>query len=148
METSATIKYVRVSPKKVKEVSMLMHGLPVQAALDRLTFLNTKVARVLYKAIQSAVSNAVNNSKLDRSQLRIKTISVGKGPFFKRWNPVARGMAHQIKKRTTHISVKILSVETKAKTTAVKALPESKTEKASRKHTKMKKDKEGASHGS
>ena len=51
------------------------------------------------------MSNATNNLKLNSKDLRIKTIEILKGPFYKRWQPVSRGMAHQIKKRTTHIKV-------------------------------------------
>ena len=47
----------------------------------------------------------VKNLKFDEAKLRIKTIETGKGPSFKRWNPVSRGMAHSIKKRTSHIKV-------------------------------------------
>lgn len=80
-------------------------GLSPQIALDKLNFVSNKSAKMLIEAIQNAKANAKNNLKLDESKLKIKKIEVGKGPFFKRWQPVSRGMAHQIKKRTTHVRI-------------------------------------------
>jgi len=105
MEAIAYIKYLRVSEKKLKSLSRLAIKLPVSEAIDRLLIGGTKSAKILADAIKSASSNAKNNLKLDNANLRIKTIEVLKGPIFKRWQPVSRGMAHQIKKRTTHIKV-------------------------------------------
>ncbi|MBM3283995.1 50S ribosomal protein L22 [Candidatus Gottesmanbacteria bacterium] len=105
MEVFAYIKYLRISPKKIKKLAQLTVGLSPQTAIDRLFFSGTKAAVLLQKAIRSAQANAVKNHKLEKSVLRIKTIEILKGPIAKRWQPVSRGMAHQIKKRNTHIRV-------------------------------------------
>lgn len=107
METVAYIKYLRVSEKKLKSLSRLVIKLPASEAIDRLLIDGTKSAKILADAIKSASSNAKNNLKLNNANLKIKTVEVLKGPFFKRWQPVSRGMAHQIKKRTTHIKVSL-----------------------------------------
>lgn len=105
METVAYIKYLRISPKKIKRLAEVVVGLTPQEAMDRLFVTGTKGAKLLFEAIKSALTNAKNNLKLDSPALRIKTIEILKGPFLKRWQPVARGVAHQIKKRRTHIKV-------------------------------------------
>lgn len=132
MEIVASAKYLRISPKKVRELAHAVVGLPPKQALDRLILLGTKRSRLLAGIIKSAVSNATNNSKLDSVSLRIKTIQVGKGPFFKRYQPVSRGMAHQIKKRTSHIKVILEEIKDQpvhvSKKTKVKKISERSTD--------------------
>ncbi len=105
MKSSVFIKYLRYSPKKLKELANAVVGLPALEAIDRLSILSNKGARLLISAINSSVSNHANNLKQEKKLLRIKTVEILKGPNFKRWQPVSRGMAHQIKKRTVHIKV-------------------------------------------
>ncbi|OGG08048.1 50S ribosomal protein L22 [Candidatus Gottesmanbacteria bacterium RIFCSPHIGHO2_02_FULL_40_24] len=131
METHAIIKYQRISPKKMKALSKLTVGLAPNKALDRLQFVPGKAARLLSQAVLSAKSNAVNNLKLNSTDLIIKEVIVNKGPILKRWQPVSRGMAHSIKKRTSHIMVKV--VENKKvsakKQTDVNIKPDEKSER-------------------
>lgn len=105
MEVIAYEKYLRISPKKLRETSRKLSGMHPEKAIERLMFMSTKASRILSKVIKSAFSNAVNNKKMDSAKLRIKSIEILKGSFFKRWNPVSRGIAHEIKKRTSHIKV-------------------------------------------
>ena len=108
MEVIAQLKYIRISPKKIKALGRLTVGLTPQQAIDKLEHLSGKAPKLLSAAINSAKGNAVNNLKLNSQNLIIKEVITGKGPFFKRWQPVSRGMAHQIKKRTTHLKVKLV----------------------------------------
>jgi large subunit ribosomal protein L22 len=105
MESVAVIKYLRISPKKIKGFSREVIGLPPKTAIDRLMFFQDKSARLLSKSIESVLSNASNNLKIEAANLKIKSVEVFKGPFFKRFQPVSRGMAHQVKKRTAHIKI-------------------------------------------
>lgn len=107
MKSTTYIKYLRVSPKKMRELAGALKGLTPVQALDRLLLISGKAGQILAKCIKSAQANAVNGLKMSQDKLRISSIEVGKGPFFKRWNPVSRGMAHQIKKRTSHIKVTV-----------------------------------------
>lgn len=104
-EIKAQIKYLRVSPKKLREVVDLVRGLSPTAALDQLKFLPKRAAQPLVEALKSAVANATNNLKLKIENLKIKTIEVGEGPRLKRWRVVSRGTAHQYKRRTSHIKI-------------------------------------------
>lgn len=119
MQSSANIKYLRYSPKKLRELGRAVVGLSSLVAIDRLSFFPQKGGRLLSSAIKSALSNHANNLKQDKTLLKIKSIEILKGPTFKRWQPVSRGMAHQIKKKTVHI--KVILEETKP---VVRNLPE------------------------
>lgn len=140
MEATASIKYMHISPKKIRELSRAVVGLKTQFALDRLSLLTDKGSKLLSKAIKSAQSNAVNNLKLPLDTLKIKTIETGKGPFLKRFNPVSRGMAHAIKKRTSHIKVVVEEIQSK------KAISASKREGETEEKVKSEKVKVKSTH--
>lgn len=97
----------------LKYLAKKIVGLNPQDAIDRLEVSMTKKEKLISAALKSALYNAINNHKLDKALLVVKSIEIQKGPFFKRWQPVSRGMAHQIQKRTTHI--KIILTEKKRK---------------------------------
>ncbi|RLC38325.1 50S ribosomal protein L22 [Candidatus Falkowbacteria bacterium] len=103
MEVKATVKYIKISPRKVRLVVDVIRGLKVDKALDQLNFLNKKAVRPIEKLINSAVANAENNFELEKDNLFIKEIKVNEGPTLHRWKPRARGRATPIRKRTSHI---------------------------------------------
>jgi large subunit ribosomal protein L22 len=105
MEATANIKYQKISDKKIKYLAREVVGKGAEQTVERLTLLGNKAAHILSKSIKSAISNMKNKGITDVSTVKILNVSIGKGPFLKRWNPVSRGMAHQIKKRTSHIKV-------------------------------------------
>lgn len=113
MESVAYIKYLRISPKKIKSLGGTVVGLDPSEAIERLLIVGSKGSRILAQVVKSALANATNNFKLDTSSLRVKSVEVLKGPFLKRWQPVSRGIAHQIKKRMTHIKVVLEEYGTK-----------------------------------
>ena len=110
MEVQALTKYARMSPKKVREVAREIQGRPATEALELLKFIPRKSARLIAKTLTSAVANAENNHNLSSDDLTIKSAIIEEGPVFRRFQPVARGSAHPIRKRTSHIRI-ILSNE-------------------------------------
>lgn len=107
----ATQKYIRTSPQKLRLVADAIRALPPKEALLNLKFINKRAAQPLAKTIKQAVASAKQTKGLNPEQLRFKTIDIGKGPTYKRWNPVARGAAHSIFKRTSHIRVELEEVK-------------------------------------
>ena len=108
MEARAVEKYIRMSPRKVRLVVDLVKARPVEEAVDILTFTRRRAATAVRKAIESAVSNALENFKeykISEDELYIKEIYVTEGPTLKRWKPRARGRADRVMKRTSHIFV-------------------------------------------
>ena len=127
MEATAYIKYVKISPKKIKSLAKLTVGLPVTSALERLKFTPGKSGILLFKAILSARGNAVNNLKLDEKSLIVSAVSIEKGPFLKRWQPVARGTAHAYKKRSSHLRIRVAEKTVKITEKKAELSAESKT---------------------
>jgi len=116
MEATATLRYLRITPRKVRVVADLIRGQKVGAALSMLTYVEKRAAEPLAKLLRSAVANADLASKgsIDVDQLRVKSLMVDQGPSLRRYMPRAMGRAFKIQKKTSHISL-TLSDETKKK---------------------------------
>ena len=105
MEAQATLRFLRMAPRKVRLVADQVRGQPVEEALQALRFSPRAASRPLKKLIESAVANAENNHGLDIDTLWVREIRVDEGPTLKRWRPRAQGRAFPVMKRTSHVSV-------------------------------------------
>jgi large subunit ribosomal protein L22 len=104
----AYIRYLLISPSKVRRVARVINKKPYSEAIAILEALPQKGARLLKKAIISAASNAIyNNKKLDEDMLYVKALQVNDGPRMRRLLPKARGRADIIIKRMSHIFVEM-----------------------------------------
>ncbi len=103
--TRAVLRYVGVSPYKLRQVIDAIRGKPVEEASDLLRFVERDAAIVVGKLLQSAVANAANNDHLDPEELYVSACYVDEGPTAKRWRPRARGRTGRIRKRSSHITV-------------------------------------------
>ncbi|MGQ9512291.1 50S ribosomal protein L22 [Thermodesulfitimonas sp.] len=104
-EARATAKYLRVSPRKARQVVDLIRGKRVGEALSILRFVPRKAARMVEKVVRSAVANAEHNYDLIPDELFIVRAYVDQGPSLKRIRPRAYGRANIIRRRTSHITV-------------------------------------------
>ena len=84
MTTSATLKYARTSPQKVRLIADQIRGLPVDKALNFLQFSNKKAAAIVKKILESAIANAEHNDGSDIDELKVSTVYVNQGPTLKR----------------------------------------------------------------
>lgn len=108
MDIKASLNYLRIAPRKVRLVTRLILGMDVQKAERELQTLNKRASLPVLKLLNSAIANAEKNFGLDekrKKSLYIKKIVVDEGPKLKRWTPVSRGTAHQIQKKTSHVSI-------------------------------------------
>lgn len=105
MDIVAEAKNIRKSTRKVRLLAKGLRGQNPTQVLEALKFTNKAAAEPLSKVIKSAMANATNNLKMDEKKLVIKEILVNEGATLKRFKPRSRGMAHSIKKRTSHIRV-------------------------------------------
>ncbi|WP_291323166.1 50S ribosomal protein L22 [Desulfonatronospira sp.] len=105
METRAIARYIRISPQKARLVGENVRGLPVEDAVNVLTYTPKKAARLLRKVLKSALANAEQNYSMDIDNLYVKQVRVDEGPVLKRIQPRAMGRANRILKRTSHITV-------------------------------------------
>ncbi len=110
-EVKAVLKFVRISPQKVRKLVDTVKGKPAEAAIDMLKFMPQKGAAIVEKVVRSAVANAEQNHNLDIDTLVVKNVIADQGPTLKRFRARARGRGTRILKRTAHITV-VLSDET------------------------------------
>lgn len=61
----------------------------------------------MHKALKSAVHNATHNDSQKIEDLKISSVIVTQGIMHKRINPVSRGRAHRILKRTSNIDINL-----------------------------------------
>ena len=94
-----------MSPQKVRLVTRLLRGMDFKVAERELMFLKKGIAPEVLCLLRSAAANAENNFGLDKDNLFVKELTVGAGPVFKRWRARSRGMASQIRKPTSHITI-------------------------------------------
>lgn len=105
MQIKAEQKNSRQSPRKIRLLANQVKKLSLQDAFSQLALMERKASLVLLKVMRQAVANAVNNNNLLVEDLEIDNILVKTGPTYKRWQPVSRGRAHKILKRSSHIEV-------------------------------------------
>lgn len=101
----ATLKYARISARKVKIVADLIRGKDVAEALAIVKFTPKAASEIIEKILKSAIANAENNHKMDSKKLYISEIYANQGPTLKRIRPAAKGSAVRIRKRTSHITI-------------------------------------------
>ena len=102
---SATAKYVRMAPRKVRLVVDQIRNKSVSQALELLQIAEVAAAVPVEKVLRSAVANAENNNNLRANNLYIAEAYVDEGPTLKRIRPRAKGSASRINKRTSHITI-------------------------------------------
>jgi large subunit ribosomal protein L22 len=106
MEAKSTAKYLRISPKKVRQVVRLIKGKSVIEALGILKYTPKKAALLVEKVLRAAVANAKQkNPNIESEALYIKHAYVDGGPILKRIRPRAMGRANRISKRTSHVTL-------------------------------------------
>jgi large subunit ribosomal protein L22 len=105
MEVQALTRYARMSPKKVREVARTVQGRKATEAVDLLTLIPRKSARLIVKTLKSAIANAENNNNLSADSLVVKSAIVENGPVLKRFKAGARGTAMPRRKKMSHIKI-------------------------------------------
>jgi large subunit ribosomal protein L22 len=103
--TRASVRHVRSSAYKAREVLDLIRGEDATRALEILEFSDRAIARVILKCLESAIANAQNNDGIADDELYVSACYADEGPTMKRWRPRARGRATRIRKRTCHITI-------------------------------------------
>jgi large subunit ribosomal protein L22 len=100
----------RISPTKVRAVADLVRGKTAEDALLLLAYEPRRGGPMLRKVIKSAMDNAMTDLDVKRHRLVVVEAHVDQGPLLsgrKRWRPVGMGRAHPIRKRTSHITVRL-----------------------------------------
>ena len=112
----ARASHVRVTPMKARRIIDLIRNKPAQDALAMLRFAPQAASEPVAKVLASAIANAENNFSLDPESLIISRAYVDEGTTLKRFRPRAQGRAYRIRKRTSHITIEVESVDAPAGT--------------------------------
>ncbi len=105
MEIKASLRFLRLAPRKAQIVADLVRGQNVNNAIALLRFVNKSASLHISKLIRSAVANAETRGTIDVDNLYIKFISVTAGPTMKRFRAAPMGRALRIRKRMCHINL-------------------------------------------
>lgn len=125
MIVTASQKYIRTSPQKMKFVADAVRKMSLADMRNHLVYLNKDAARRLLQTLDQAIANAQHNFGIAPEQLKLESMLVLRGPQYKRMRPRSRGQGHPILKRTTHVVIKLKSAD---KPVEVKAKEEVKSE--------------------
>lgn len=104
---SATLRHVRISPRKARLIVELIKGRQVEPALQMLKFSPKKGAVLARKVLLSAISNAREQGNVDIDSLWVTGGYVNMARVLKRYMPRARGRAAPITKRSAHITIQV-----------------------------------------
>jgi|SRR3989344_5059825 len=118
MNIRAHEKYIKVTPKKMRFVVKSIKMLKPVDALARLNMVQNRSAKMLYKAIKSAVDNGIAVHKISAETLSFAELKIDEGVFLRRMRPGARGMGRPYHRKTSHITVVL---EVKGKQTMVQS---------------------------
>ena len=110
LEATAILRFARISARKVKIVADLIRGKKVDEALAIVKFTPKASSEIIEKLLKSAIANAENNHGMNRGNLVVSEIYANQGPTMKRIRPAAKGSASRIRKRTSHITIKLREV--------------------------------------
>ena len=105
LQASATLKYARISSRKVKIVADLIRGKDADEALAIVKFTPKASSEVIEKLLKSAIANAENNHGMKHEKLYVAEIYANQGPTLRRIRPAAKGSAVRIRKKTSHITI-------------------------------------------
>ena len=104
----ATLRQLRVTPRKVRLVADHVRGMPVGAALAMLKFTPQAAAEHLSKLLRSAGADAEQKGgRVDVDALYVKTLTVDQGPKMRRFMARAMGRADRVEKKTSHVYVEL-----------------------------------------
>ncbi len=106
----ASLRMLRVSPRKLNLVAQMIRGQKVDMALNALTFSPKRIANDVKKTLLSAIANAENNHGLDIDQLFVAEATVGKALVMKRLDIRGRSKAGRIKKPFSHLRIVVSEI--------------------------------------
>lgn len=127
MITRSVGRYLRITPRKFRQIIPLIKGKNAEEAVAILMNVNKRASEYAIEILKSAIANAKRMQGVETSNLYVSRIIASCGPMLKRYRAASMGRASQIKKRTSHITIELDErKDTKAKTAAPKPEPKEK----------------------
>lgn len=104
----AIAKNIRISPRKLNLVAQMIRGMNAEEASVFLNRVPKKAAKIIKKALDSAIANAVHNDNQSASVLMVERVLALKAPTLKRFRPISRGRAAPLLKRSSHLRLELV----------------------------------------
>jgi large subunit ribosomal protein L22 len=111
MEKKFVFKNLPISPKKLRFLLPPLRKISPVGALDYLFYMPKKGARILRKAIKSAIDAVKSSLKIEENKLKFKTLAVDEGRKLKRFRPGGRGTVKPIVRRFSHLTIVLTDEE-------------------------------------
>ncbi len=129
MVTRAVLRYVRITPRKFRQIIPLVKGKNPEEAIAILTSVKKGASKYGIDVISSAINNVKRMQGVELSDLYISNLIANGGPMLKRFRAASMGRASLIKKRTSHITVELDRAVKNVKAVSPKVKAEKKVHK-------------------
>ena len=123
MVARAVLRYIRITPRKFRQIIPLVKGRNPEEAIAILYGVKKGASKYAIDLLRSAIANAKRKQGVEVSNLYISNLIASGGPMLKRFRAASMGRASMIKKRTSHITVELDDISTKSGTIQKKAAP-------------------------
>jgi len=100
-------RFLRTTPRKLRQVIRLLKGMPVLQAQALLRPMPKAASRHILKVLDSAIANATRQGTWTADRLVISKIAADEGPMMKRYRASAMGRAVLIRKRMAHLTIEL-----------------------------------------
>jgi len=108
MVSKAILRYIRITPRKFRQIIPLVKGKSAEQAIGILMGVKKKASLYAIDLIKSAIANSKRNvQNIDTSTLFISRMIADPGPQLKRFRAASMGRASMIRKRTSHLTVEL-----------------------------------------
>ncbi|MBP7055494.1 MAG: 50S ribosomal protein L22 [Candidatus Omnitrophica bacterium] len=107
MVTRAVLRYVRISPRKFRQIIPIIKGKNPEDAVIILRTVKKGASKIASDLINSAIANAKRIQGVDLDSLYISKMVASGGPQLKRFRAASMGRASPIRKRTSHITLEL-----------------------------------------
>jgi len=105
--SQASVKFIRITPRKVRYVIDLIRKKRVSQAQAILSGSPRRASGIIQKLLNQALDAAEKNSQITAADLMVSKILADGGPSMKRFRAASMGRASSIKKRTSHIYLEL-----------------------------------------
>jgi len=111
MEKKIVFKNLPISPKKLRFLLPSLRKISPAKSLDYLFYMPKKGAKILRKAIKSAIDSVKSSLKIEENKLKFKALAVDEGRKLKRFRPGGRGTVKPVVHRFSHLTIVLTDEE-------------------------------------
>jgi large subunit ribosomal protein L22 len=107
MISKAVLRYIRISPRKFRQIIPLVKGRNAEEAIAMLSGVKKRASTYAIELLKSAIANAKRIQGTDVTELYISNMIADGGPMMKRFRAASMGRATMIRKRTSHLTLEL-----------------------------------------